>query len=123
MEEPTMRDVICSRNADGTVTCSIPHTHTHHSPPGFEIGYGGSGPADLALNILAAALPRAKGELGVKLWDGSRVSDAAWDLHEAFKAELIATMPREGGILPGIVIEAWVTAKQHAQDTDDLPGS
>jgi hypothetical protein len=72
---------------------------------------------------LAAALPRAKDERGVKLWDGSRVSDAAWDLHEAFKAELIATMPREGGILPGIVIEAWVTAKQHAQDTDDLPGS
>jgi hypothetical protein len=36
----------------------------------------------------------------------------AWDLHEAFKWELIATMPREGGTIAGVVVEAWVTAKQ-----------
>lgn len=30
---------------------NVPHLVAHHSPSGFEWGYGGSGPADLALNI------------------------------------------------------------------------
>lgn len=32
------------------------HHVVYHSPDGFEAGYGGSGPADLALSILADAL-------------------------------------------------------------------
>jgi hypothetical protein len=92
--ETLMRDVTCTRGADGTVTCSIPQTHKHHSPTGFEIGYGGSGPAYLALNILAEAIGPAPdpgpepdeasspdaweawAQLDgqrVKLWDGSYV--------------------------------------------------
>ena len=110
-----MRDIACTRGDDGTVTCSIPHTHKHHSPTGFEIGYGGSGPSDLALNILAAALPRQKGDPGVTLHDGSRVSEAAWDLHQPLKWNLIATMPREGGTIAGVVIKAWIIA--HRADT------
>jgi hypothetical protein len=126
-------DVTCTRGPDGTVTCSIPQAHKHHSPTGFEIGYGGSGPADLALNILAAAIGPApdpgpepdedsspdawevwaeRDAQRVKLYDGSYAHADAWDLHEPFKWELIATLPREGGTIPGVVIEAWLTVKR-----------
>ena len=51
----------------------------------FEFGYGGSGPAELALAILAD-------------WFGERISIAnmhessiAWDLHQEFKWRFIAT--------------------------------
>ena len=48
--------------------------HRHHSPDGFEIGHGGSGSADLALNVLADVLPRPKDDPGVRRWDGSPVA-------------------------------------------------
>src|SRR5262245_32530261 len=32
----------------GGVITNVPHLVVHHSPDGFEFGYGGSGPADLA---------------------------------------------------------------------------
>lgn len=139
-----MRDVTCTRDANGTAVCSIPQRHIHHSPTGFEFGYGGSGPADLALNILALAIGPAPdpgpepdeesspeawetwAELDaqrVKLWDGSSVHVDAWDLHEPFKWELIAGMSREGGTIAGAVIEAWIVAHRRAQDADDLQGA
>jgi hypothetical protein len=127
-----MQDVRCWRDEKGIADCSLPQRHKHHSPTGFEFGYGGSGPADLALNILALAIGpppdpgpapdeetataeeweawAAADEQRVKLWDGSSVHVDAWDLHEAFKWELIAPMPRAGGTIPGVVIEAWIAA-------------
>jgi len=33
------------------VRTNVPHLVVHHSPSGFEFGYAGSGPADLALNV------------------------------------------------------------------------
>lgn len=53
----------------------------NHSPTGFELGYGGSGPAQLALAILLeAGLPK----------------DHAVRLHQAFKMRFVA--PATGGI-------------------------
>jgi uncharacterized protein (DUF2249 family) len=49
-----------------------------HSPTGFEWGYGGSGPAQLSLALLADAL-------------GDAV--AAMKLQEAFKWEVVAALP------------------------------
>jgi hypothetical protein len=40
---------------DGAVAFPLPHVE-RHSPDGFEWGYEGSGPADLALSILAHVL-------------------------------------------------------------------
>jgi hypothetical protein len=112
--DPVTRDITCRRLA-GDVRCNLPQRHRHHSPTGFEIGYGGSGPADLALNILARFLPLAPGDDGVRLWDGTRVSQAAWDLHQPFKWQFVATMDREeGGTLAGALIAAWIVAAQHA---------
>jgi hypothetical protein len=52
---------------------------SNHSPTGFEWGYGGSGPAQLALAILADALGDAR---------------AALALHQGFKFKVIAALDR-----------------------------
>lgn len=54
----------------------------NHSPDGFEWGYGGSGPAQLALAILADCL----GD-----------DDTAVQLHQQFKFGVIARLPRNEG--------------------------
>jgi hypothetical protein len=106
-----MEDVHCWRDERGVAHCSLPQRHKHHSPTGFEFGYGGSGPADLALNIMAVALPGSEAEPGVWLADGTRVSEDAWDLHQDFKSEFVASLPAKGGVIAGVVIEAWVVAQ------------
>ena len=61
-----------------------------HSPDGFEMGYGGSGPADLALTILCEHLgvePDADAFRSGQMGDEHRM---AWDLHHAFKRKFIA---------------------------------
>ncbi len=62
----------------------------NHSPTGFEWGYGGSGPAQLALAILADCLE-----------DDER----ALDLHQEFKAYAIARLPDK---LPWSINEDYV---------------
>lgn len=47
-----MKDITIHRNSNQSVSVNIPHTIVRHSPDGFEFGYNGSGPSDLALNIL-----------------------------------------------------------------------
>lgn len=63
-----------------------------HSPDGFEWGYHGSGPAELALNVLALFVPPPE----------------AWRLHQEFKRAFVAPMPRRGGILRTTEIIAWI---------------
>jgi hypothetical protein len=67
-----------------------------HSPTGFAWGYGGSGPADLALNVLSVFIGQ----------------EASEDLYQNFKWEFIATMPYEGGTIPREKILNWVKEKQ-----------
>jgi hypothetical protein len=101
--------VRCWRAPDGTANSSLPQRHVHYAPAGFDWGFGGSGPADLALNLLARFLPLASEATGVVLRDGSSVSEAAWALHQAFKYDLIATLPRAGGDISAESIRAWIT--------------
>jgi hypothetical protein len=101
--------VTCWRAPDGTAVSSIPQRHVHYAPTGFDWGFGGSGAADLALNLLALFLPLAPGATGVALRDGSTVSEAAWALHQAFKYDLIATLPRAGGHITAETIGDWIT--------------
>ena len=100
----------CWRTSDGAARSSIPQQHVHYAPTGFDWGFGGSGPADLALNVLARFLPLAPDATGVALRDGSSVSEAAWALHEEFKYDLIATLPRSGGHIIAKTISAWINA-------------
>jgi hypothetical protein len=56
----------------------------NHSPTGFEWGYGGSGPAQLALAILADLLED---------------DEAAIELHQDFKSVVISSLPQPGWTL------------------------
>lgn len=56
----------------------------NHSSSGFECGYTGSGPAQLALAVLADCLEEDR---------------KAVELHQAFKLEVIAKLPRNGWML------------------------
>lgn len=60
----------------------------NHSPTGLEWGYGGSGPAQLALALASHVLGRGKD------------NDArAVGVHQAVKFSLVSRLPRDGWIL------------------------
>jgi Family of unknown function (DUF6166) len=65
---------------------------SNHSPTGFEFGYGGSGPAQLALAILMDFT--------------GKVPDPA--CYQAFKWMFIAPMKHPGGVIAGNKIEEWL---------------
>lgn len=90
-------DVVISRS-NGIIRANVPHKIVYHSPAGFEIGYGGSGPADLALNILARHLPARE----------------AIALHQDFKWTFIAGMDRQGGTISHSDIESWIAERRKA---------
>jgi len=85
------------RHGNGNVT-NLKHRIVLHSPTGFGWGYGGSGPADLALNMLYDYLIRTKCE-------GARCM--ALDLHQSFKWDFIAQAGKELRIT-GDEIEKWL---------------
>ena len=100
--------LVCVRQTDGRLACNIPQIFKHHSPTGFECGYGGSGPADLALNAMALWFPKEPGDRGVKLWDGQIVSSKAFNLHQRFKFYFIQSMDRDGGMISVEKIVEWL---------------
>lgn len=61
------------------------------SPSGFEWGYGGSGPAQLAIAILAHAYDDA----------------VAGDLYQRFKREVVSELPEEVWTLTKQDLETW----------------
>lgn len=63
----------------------------NHSPTGFEWGYEGSGPAQLALAILADYLGNDR---------------LAILHHQEFKRLVVGSLPKEGWELSGVEIEA-----------------
>ena len=104
-------DVRIWREADGELHASVAHL-AHHSPSGFECGYGGSGPADLALSILAAFVPARADGPTERLYKGARCSRFAWMHHQQFKWEHIATLPTDGGVLRAADIREWIAARE-----------
>jgi hypothetical protein len=77
----------CRVKVDG-VRLSL-HLHVmRHSPTGFEWGYAGSGPAQLALAILANHFGRGVG-----------ARNRALRLHQQFKGKVIQHLPHEGWTL------------------------
>lgn len=84
------RERVILYRKDGKVFTNVPHRVMQHSPAGFEFGYMGSGPADLALNILHCAL-EINGHRGplIPLLKGA-CFEVAWRNHQAFKQKWIA---------------------------------
>lgn len=66
----------------------------NHSPTGFEWGYGGSGPAQLALALLADCLDN---------------DEQAVQLHQEFKRKLVAYLEGHGWIMTSREILATVS--------------
>ena len=86
-----------------------------HSPTGFEIGYGGSGPADTAASILADYFGE-DARWVERTWRGrsSGRPSIAVKLHHAFKCDVIAGIQLEPGevhILEESSITAWLAEK------------
>lgn len=79
----------------GTALSNVPRRITYHSLNGFEWGYGGSGPAYLALNVLYCFLDFS----------------TAWQPHQEFKADFIEGLPPEGAVIPAERIRAWIDRK------------
>ncbi|MBN2286928.1 MAG: hypothetical protein JXI43_10805, partial [Tissierellales bacterium] len=64
----------------------------NHSPDGFCWGYGGSGPAQLALAILLKFTDR----------------ETACNLYQKFKWEMIATLPQDDFVLSVEGVIHWI---------------
>lgn len=87
-------DIVCARNHLGrAVVSGVNHDWVVISPDGFEWGYYGQGPRDLALNILLRAT-------------GSR--DFAFRHHFRYCEEVVAQIPHLGGTLRSAEILEWV---------------
>jgi hypothetical protein len=71
----------------------------NHSPSGFEWGYGGSGPAQLALAILA---------------DHLQDDEQAFNFHHRFKWAVIAELPGRGWRLTSLEIDQVLRSLQEA---------
>jgi hypothetical protein len=79
-----------------------------HSPTGFSWGYGGSGPADLALSILADQLGENPTEDDL-YWG----RPYCWQLHQSFKWDFIAKLPfGEAFELSDTQIESWLESQE-----------
>lgn len=90
------------RNLGGDIDCYIDGYQVKlgpslkvrdHSPTGFNVGYGGSGPAQLALAILMEFVP----------------ASIASDFHQKFKWEYVAKW--QSGQTYRIDVKAWVEEK------------
>jgi hypothetical protein len=93
----------------------LPHC-VLHSPTGFETGYGGSGPADLALSILADFLGVAPERMAAALkntflFDLSTPSHKAFRYHQDFKWQFISgrnLAPGKSYEILGAEIASWI---------------
>lgn len=85
-------DIRVSRTPQGPKQTNVPRVYYLHSSSGFEWGFKGSGPSDLALNVLL-------------LFTDVRT---AHKLHQEFKNEFIATLPEAGGTINEAVIRSWL---------------
>lgn len=98
---PFTGDVVVRREGNKKYM-NIAQTIVQHSPTGLEWGYGGSGPADFALNIL---------------YHFTNDRKFAERYHQDFKFQFVAGLPREGGTIPGETIMRWVEARMYSPIT------
>jgi hypothetical protein len=107
---PLEKGIVLKRDR-GYACTNIPRLVTHHSPDGYEWGYGGSGPADLALNIAEMILIRI-GYSGPrqKMWRGE-CYEIADIIHQELKWEFIAAAPYDGGTIHIAQVERWVRGR------------
>lgn len=94
-------DVRLWRDRDGNALANIPQSLVYHSPTGFEWSYAGSGPADLALNILHLVVRPPE----------------AWKMHQDFKCEFLVNMPKAGGTIKMRDVKGWIMQQWRERQT------
>jgi hypothetical protein len=83
----------------GVTSYLLPHL-VRHSPDGFNWGYLGSGPADLARSLLADCL----------------ATDPAPRLYQAFKERFVAPLPQDAAwFIDKAAIDQWLDSTTDAQ--------
>lgn len=94
---PLSEDFRCWRDDRGNPRTTLDGLSREvlHSPGGYEWGYGGSGPSDLALNILL-------------LHTGDAEYARRW--HQELKRDMVAAFPREGDAVPLEALDAWIAS-------------
>lgn len=75
----------------GRPSLRLPHVG-HHSPMGFEYGYEGSGPADLAWSILAVCTH----------------AETAQELHQLFKRDRVARETADRWMVRVRAVREWI---------------
>ncbi len=115
---PSDSEFVFERNQRGACT-NVPWLVKHHSPTGFEWGYGGSGPADLALNILECVLRRMRYKGPKTTMRFGECFDLAWRLHQEFKWHFICHIDPEGGRIAVAQVETWIKVRQAAEKALD----
>ncbi|MPZ50643.1 MAG: hypothetical protein GEU75_15325 [Dehalococcoidia bacterium] len=99
-------------SVDDLVTCECRNLTvvTYHSPTGIEWGYAGSGPADLALSILADYFGETPQQVQVALRSLWSARSKAAALHQRFKEDFLAQERRDEWQIRADVIDAWLAS-------------
>ena len=114
-EYPITKGLILRRAKSGNeeiVETNVLHLLVEHSPTGFEFGYGGSGPADLALNTVEIILHYISHKGPRMACLSGNCFQKAYELHQEFKWKFIASAHRNTtNIIPYEFMEKWVQEK------------
>lgn len=92
----TTRGVTLSRDKDGVALTNVPHIinlREPYSPAGYEWGYHGTGPKELAANILY--------QFGLQ-------KTAASQLSTAFSEQVLSSLPHEKAYLSAQRVKDWI---------------
>lgn len=94
-----------------------PLRHVAYHSDGLEWGYGGAGPADLALSILADVLGERPSRREL-----DRGTPRCWQLHQQFKWDVIAGLHRGSWTLPASAVRAWIV-RHDSNDSSSESGT
>jgi len=90
---------------------------------GLEWGYGGSGPAQLALALLMDTLEDADHYVGARdIWGEKFNEKAEWVMshYQKFKWEVVCQLDRKGFSLPQEEVRAWISYQLVSDKKRDL---
>lgn len=93
-------EICLSRDTEKNVITNVPHLVSRKikgEPPRFEFGYVGTGPRELAMNILYL--------FGVAEPEADYFS-------RHFSEDLLSSIPEEGGVIPAKLIKDWLSTKR-----------
>jgi hypothetical protein len=115
--DPLKVGVLIKRLPNGKIATNVPRIIVEHSPTGFEIGYGGSGVADFALNILNLFIKPFGNE--ATSYNGINYSRTAYRQHQSFKETFLSAKSvdkkarsAQGYSIPLETIQQWIEAQK-----------